>query len=118
MGRILEYLIAKTIPAGTGEFRTPEHVRALMVKMIDPKVGESIYDPACGTGGFLTDAVNYILEQPGSARGDLGRYVHGHDISRRMVRIAAMNLDTPGHRTRRRAPRQFADGLRRGRDAE
>lgn len=126
MGRILEYLIAKTNPSG--EFRTPHHVRALMVSLVDPAEGETIYDPACGTGGFLTDAVTYLLAKYSSApreiaiygedwpvegssyqlqtwkeeggklypRASLGRQIFGHDISRRMIRIAAMNLELQG----------------------
>jgi type I restriction enzyme M protein len=122
MGRILEFLFVET--KYSGEFRTPRHVRALMVSLVDPSVGETIYDPACGTGGFLTDAVSYVLAKASSAprevpiygadwpveengpalqmwsveggkladRSHLGQLVHGNDISRRMIRIATLNL--------------------------
>lgn len=61
-GEVLEYLLTRLGDgAGYADFRTPRHLRALMVTMLDPKPGEAIYDPACGTGGFLADAVNYIL---------------------------------------------------------
>ena len=44
----------------SGEFYTPRAITSFMVDMIDPKYNESILDPACGTGGFLTCAINYI----------------------------------------------------------
>jgi type I restriction enzyme M protein len=43
-----------------GQFRTPRHVIRAIVEMIDPKVGETIYDPAAGTAGFLVAAYNHI----------------------------------------------------------
>ncbi len=42
-------------------YRTPPQIRKLMVEMVSPDFGDTIYDPACGTGGFLIDAVEYIL---------------------------------------------------------
>jgi len=44
-----------------GQFRTPRQLRTMMVEMVDPDIGDTIYDPACGTGGFLIDGVEYIL---------------------------------------------------------
>ena len=44
-----------------GQFRTPRQIRAFMVEMVDPDLGDTIFDPACGTGGFLIDAVDYLL---------------------------------------------------------
>lgn len=58
-GDILEYLLTNL--ALHGQFRTPPRIRAFMVQMTDPHVGETIWDPACGTAGFLIDAVAHIL---------------------------------------------------------
>jgi len=57
-GDIYEYLLSYTQGQETlGQFRTPRQIRRMMVSMIDPDFGDSIFDPCCGTGGFLIDAV-------------------------------------------------------------
>lgn len=43
------------------EFRTPPHIRKMMVSLANPDIGDTIFDPACGTGGFLADSVKHIL---------------------------------------------------------
>lgn len=48
-----------------GLYRTPDHVRQMMVAMVDPDFKDTIFDPACGTGGFLFDAFQYVLEKAG-----------------------------------------------------
>jgi len=61
-GDIFEYLLTHLGQSAlNGQFRTPRQIRTMMVKMVDPDFGDSIYDPACGTGGFLIDAIEYIL---------------------------------------------------------
>jgi len=61
-GDIFEYLLTHLGQSAlNGQFRTPSQIRAFMVEMTDPDVGDSIFDPACGTAGFLIDAVNYLL---------------------------------------------------------
>lgn len=55
LGQSYEYLIKKFADATNkkaGEFYTPRTVVRLMVNILDPREGESIYDPACGTGGM------------------------------------------------------------------
>ncbi len=60
-GDIYEKILKDLQSAGNaGEFYTPRAVTRFMVEMVDPKLGESILDPACGTGGFLTNAIEYI----------------------------------------------------------
>lgn len=55
LGDLYEYMLSKLSTAGTnGQFRTPQHIRKMMVAMVDPKPGEAICDPAMGTAGFLT----------------------------------------------------------------
>jgi type I restriction enzyme M protein len=62
-GDLYEYLLAKLNTAGTnGQFRTPRHIIRMMVKMLDPKFGERIVDPAAGTCGFLVNAWQHLLE--------------------------------------------------------
>jgi len=61
-GDIFEYLLTHLGQSAlNGQFRTPRQIRTMMVEMVDPDLGDTVYDPACGTGGFLIDAVEYIL---------------------------------------------------------
>jgi type I restriction enzyme M protein len=61
-GDIFEYLLTHLGQSAlNGQFRTPRQIRTMMVKMVDPDLGDTIYDPACGTGGFLIDTVEHIL---------------------------------------------------------
>ena len=46
-----------------GQFFTPREVIRAMVQAIDPKVGETVYDPGCGTGGFLAQSFEYIWQK-------------------------------------------------------
>ena len=45
-----------------GEYFTPRNIVKTIINLVDPKFKETIYDPFCGTGGFLTEAFNYIKE--------------------------------------------------------
>lgn len=59
---IVEYLIAHLAEfESSGIYRTPPHIRNFMVEMVDPDFGDTIYDPACGTGGFLIEFAQHIL---------------------------------------------------------
>jgi type I restriction enzyme M protein len=63
-GDIFEYLLqylSRQPQSDMGQFRTPRQIRLAMVAMLDPDLGDSIYDPACGTAGFLIDALEHIL---------------------------------------------------------
>ena len=58
LGDLYEYMLSKLSTAGTnGQFRTPKHIRDMMVAMVDPHPGERICDPAMGTAGFLISAL-------------------------------------------------------------
>ena len=61
-GDVFEYLLTHLGQSAlNGQFRTPRQIRTMMVQMLDPDLGDTIYDPACGTGGFLIDAIEHIL---------------------------------------------------------
>ena len=61
-GDLYEYLLSKLTTAGiNGQFRTPRHIIRMMVGIIAPKPTDIIGDPACGTGGFLAAALEYIF---------------------------------------------------------
>ncbi len=60
-GDIYEKILKDLQSVGNaGEFYTPRAVTEFMVEMVDPKLGEKLMDPACGTGGFLTCSVEHI----------------------------------------------------------
>ncbi len=62
-GDLYEYLLGKLNTAGrNGQFRTPRHIIRMMVQMINPRPKERVADLAAGTGGFLVNAYQYILE--------------------------------------------------------
>lgn len=63
-GEFYEQLLNDLQSAGNaGEYYTPRAVTAFMTAMIDPKPGEILLDPACGTGGFLTGAINHMRKR-------------------------------------------------------
>lgn len=73
-GTIYETILKSLQSAGNaGEFYTPRAVTDFMVQMIAPKLGESVADFACGTGGFLTSALKYLEQQKVSPE-DIDKY--------------------------------------------
>lgn len=63
-GDMYEQLLRDLQAAGNaGEFYTPRAVTEFMVRMVNPRLGEKVMDPACGTGGFLTCAIEHIRNQ-------------------------------------------------------
>jgi type I restriction enzyme M protein len=63
-GDIYEQILNDLQSAGNaGEYYTPRAVTAFMADRIDPRPGEILFDPACGTGGFLTCAIRHMLER-------------------------------------------------------
>jgi type I restriction enzyme M protein len=62
-GNIYESILQELRDAGNkGEYYTPRAVTQLMTQMTDPKLGERVLDPAAGTGGFLTAAIDHVRE--------------------------------------------------------
>ena len=63
-GDIYEKLLRDLQSAGNaGEFYTPRAVTQFIVEQVNPRLGESILDPACGTGGFLVNAIEHLRKQ-------------------------------------------------------
>ena len=68
-GDILEYLLTHLGQSAlNGQFRTPRQIRAMMVELVDPDFGDTVLDPACGTGGFLIDVLEYVLAKYSTER--------------------------------------------------
>ena len=81
--------------ASAGQFRTPRHIIDFIVAVIDPQKHETILDPACGTGGFLASAWEYISRAgrlTAADRGNLARNLAGYDISPTMAMLSTVNL--------------------------
>src|SRR6266480_2561947 len=77
-GDLYEYLLSKLNTAGqNGQFRTPRHIIRMMVKLVDPRPGEKVGDPAAGTGGFLVNAYQHVLET--NTRSDVLTYDENGD---------------------------------------
>lgn len=114
-GDLYEHLLSKMSTAGiNGQFRTPAHIRKLMVELMRPKPTDTIGDPACGTAGFLVKVMEYLRENYTSPdmvfTDDDGKSVYvgdmlgphqehinknmfrGFDFDQTMLRVSAMNM--------------------------
>ncbi len=94
MGDAYEFLIKKFADATNkkaGEFYTPRSVVRLMIDILDPKAGETVYDPACGTGGMLLAAVAHVRDRGGDPRTFFG-HLYGQEKNLTTAAVARMNL--------------------------
>jgi len=94
LGDAYEYLIKKFADLTNkkaGEFYTPRSVVRLMVGILDPKAGETVYDPACGTGGMLLETLHHVRDAGADDRLMLGR-LFGQEKNLTTAAIARMNL--------------------------
>jgi type I restriction enzyme M protein len=118
-GDVYEMLLSEIATAGkNGQFRTPRHIIKLMTDLVQPQLGHKIADPACGSGGFLLGAYQYIVTQLAIKAGTknlvpdedgfvrtsvaasfdekqqviLSSSLWGYDIDATMVRLGLMNL--------------------------
>lgn len=85
----LVYMFASSAGKKGGEFYTPRDVVSLMVRLVDPKEGQRIYDPCCGSGGMLIYARQHVGEHGGNA-DNLSLY--GQDNEGSAWAICKMNL--------------------------
>ena len=118
-GDVYEMLLSEIASAGkNGQFRTPRHIIKLMAELVAPQLGQHIADPACGTGGFLLGAYQFVLtdlvrqkdkkklekDEDGFERATmsaaltekvkniLDKSFTGYDIDTTMVRLGLMNM--------------------------
>lgn len=118
-GDVYEMLLSEIATAGkNGQFRTPRHIIKLMANLVQPQLGHKIADPACGSGGFLLGAYQYIVTELAKKAGAqeltpdedgfvrtsvaaaltekaqaiLASSLWGYDIDATMVRLGLMNL--------------------------
>jgi type I restriction enzyme M protein len=116
-GDVYEMLLGEIASAGkNGQFRTPRHIIKLICELVAPQLGQKVADPACGTGGFLLGAYQYMVtrldkkkkdrkpDEDGFVRssvsglltqdvkGILNDSIFGYDFDSTMVRLGLMNL--------------------------
>ena len=114
-GDLYESLLASIESAGElGQFLTPRHIIRAIIEMVNPKIGETIFDPACGSAGFLITSYEWLKfknSDPKNIEERDGREIgygdklnkeqwkfltektfHGYDVDPEMVRLALMNL--------------------------
>jgi type I restriction enzyme M protein len=115
---------AQDVKGGAGQYFTPRPVIQAMVDCVQPQPGEVIYDPACGTGGFLLAAHDYVAKQPLPNRDQKNhlRYqaLRGIELVDGVARLCAMNLFLHGvgpDDDTREPPIKTADALRSEPDA-
>lgn len=93
-GNAYEYLIKRFADQSNkkaGEYYTPRSVVRLMVNILDPQEGETVYDPACGTGGMLIEVIEHVKDHGGRAELLYGK-LFGQEKVLATSAIARMNL--------------------------
>jgi type I restriction enzyme M protein len=100
MGDVYEYILGKMAASGTnGQFRTPRHIIAMMVSLMQPTVDDAVCDPAMGSAGFIVEAAKYVgdkykkeLMDPAKLKHYRSEMFFGFDTDQTMLRIGAMNM--------------------------
>jgi type I restriction enzyme M protein len=93
LGDAYEHILMKFAPekAKEGEIYTPREVIKLMVEILDPKPGESVYDPCCGSGGMLIISYLHVAEKYG--KDETKRlFLYGQERSPEIYAVCQMNL--------------------------
>jgi type I restriction enzyme M protein len=103
-GDIFEYLLTHLGQSAlNGQFRTPRQIRAMIVELVAPDLGDTIYDPACGTGGFLIDAVAYILAKYSTEPREVP--IYGEEwLEKRNQSLEQAKASIPALQTYRKGP--------------
>lgn len=92
LGQGYEYLLknfADESGKKAGEFFTPRAIVSLLIRILDPQDGDSVYDPACGSGGMLVETINTVRAHHGDTRT---LRLYGQEVNLTTSAIARMNL--------------------------
>ena len=95
LGRAYEYLLRKFAEGSgqsAGEFYTPKEVAMMMAYIVDPKPGEDVYDPCCGSGGLLIKCQLRFLEKYGKDTKTSPLRFYGQEINHTTYAMAKMNV--------------------------
>lgn len=94
-GELYETILKELQSAGkSGEFYTPRAITHFITEMINPQLGEKILDPACGTGGYLTAAIEHLKKQANSVeeRQSIAKNIIGWEYKPLPYLLATTNL--------------------------
>ena len=94
-GELYEGILKELQSAGkSGEFYTPRAITQFITDIIDPKIGEKLLDPTCGTGGYLTCAIEHLKAQANSVedRQSIAENVRGWEYKPLPFLLATTNL--------------------------
>jgi len=100
-GDAFEYFLKATNATGNdlGEYFTPRHIVKTMVKLVNPQIGEKIYDPFCGTGGMLIESFKHISQNMYRSKENWDKLrkdtIFGNEITN-TARITKMNMILAG----------------------
>jgi type I restriction enzyme M protein len=75
LGAAFEVMINPGMKADKGQYFTPRHVIKMCIDIIDPKDGETVFDPACGSGGFLIGAMDHVFHKIEEERDDANEII-------------------------------------------
>lgn len=106
-GAIYESILEKNgqdKKSGAGQYFTPRSLIQAMVEVTDPQIGETVCDPACGTGGFLLTAFDHMKDQSQDKEKKeflREKSLHGYDNTALVVTLGSMNLYLHGVGTSR-----------------
>ena len=107
---------AQDTKSGAGQYFTPRALIQAMVDCIAPRAGETVCDPACGTGGFLFTAHNHIVAHSPNLTRDQKRHLKeeaftGYELVQATARVCAMNLLLHGIGSEKSVPVRVLDAL-------
>lgn len=107
---------AEDVKGGAGQYFTPRPLIQAMVDCVAPKPGDTICDPACGTGGFLLAAHDYVVKHnPNLTKAEKKKLkeetLKGYELVQSVVRLCAMNLLLHGIGSQDYEPIEAADSL-------
>ena len=106
---------AQDTKSGAGQYFTPRGLIAAMVDVVNPQPGETICDPACGTGGFLLAAHDYLIKDPNLTRDQKKKLKDGTfagiELVQSVARLCAMNLLLHGIGSQESEPVLVQDSL-------
>jgi type I restriction enzyme M protein len=93
LGDAYEWILRYFAPqkAKEGEVYTAREVIKLIVEILDPKPGESVYDPACGSGGMLIISFQHVQDEHGKGQAER-LFIYGQEANHRTLALARMNL--------------------------
>lgn len=104
-GDIFEYQLLKLqnqAKSDLGMYRTPRQLRQFMVQLVDPDIGDTIYDPACGTAGFIVEALDHILAKYSTTTREIPIYGEGWEETKGFASTADAKKQIPQLQTYQR----------------